>query len=161
MASTWATTEIVPIGLDNANAFVKQHHSYMANVHRCKFCLALTIAGDVAAVLIANVPSSTHYDDGRTLELLRVCIGAPWPHLASKLIGRACRAAKALGYNRVITWCDDAKEGTSYHAANFYLVKVTDRSHWRTRPAKRDSEPSSQLKLFAWPRDKRLKSQKR
>lgn len=140
--------EVVPIGLEIANSFVRGHHSYMSRVHRCKFSLGLTFDGELVGVIICNVPSSPHYDDRRTLEILRCAIAVGWPHAASKLIGAACRVAKHMGYKRVITWCDAAKAGTSYVATNFHLLKLSARSHWKTRPAKRECEPSHQMKLF-------------
>lgn len=140
---------IVPIGLEIANVFVRGHHSYMSRVHRCKFSLGLTFDDELVGAIILNVPSSPHYDDRKTLEILRCAIAVGWPHAASKLIGRACRVAQAMGYKRIITWCDAAKSGTSYVATNFHLVKISPRSHWKTRPAKLEREPSSQMKLFA------------
>lgn len=140
--------EVVPVGLEIANSFVRGHHSYMSRVHRCKYSLGLTFDKELVGVIICNVPSSPHYDDGRTLEILRCAIAVGWPHAASKLIGQACRVARAMGYKKVITWCDAAKSGTSYVATNFKLVKISQRSHWKTRPAKREEEPSSQMKLF-------------
>lgn len=57
-------------------------------------------------------------DDGLTLEITRNCTDGT-RNACSMLYGACCRAAKALGYKRVITYTLQSEPGTSLKASNW------------------------------------------
>jgi hypothetical protein len=130
--------ELAPLTLREANAYVERHHRYVERHHRhsvpvagAKFALAAALAGEVVGVAIVGRPVARGLDDGWTLEVLRVCTrGAR--NACSFLYGRAWRAARALGYRRLVTYTRADELGTSLTAAGWRVVgEVTARS-WDT-----------------------------
>lgn len=94
---------ITPINLDEANAFVAEHHRHHKPVPGAKFCMAVSDSEKVRGVAIVGRPVARRSDDGWTLEVNRVCTDGV-RNGCSILYGAAWRAAKALGYTRLITY---------------------------------------------------------
>ena len=63
-------------------------------------------------------PVSRYLDDGMTLEVNRCCTDGT-RNACSMLYGAATRAAKALGYRRIITYTLQSEPGTSLKASNW------------------------------------------
>lgn len=95
--------EIVPISLDEANAFVSDHHRHHAAVVGHKFSVAVSDGEHIVGVAIISRPVARHFDTGWTLEVSRCCTDGT-RNACSALYGAAWRAAKALGYRRLITY---------------------------------------------------------
>lgn len=96
--------QLVLVSLRTANAFVQEHHRHHRPVQGAKFALAVTLSGSdgICGVAIVGRPVARHLDDGWTLEVTRLCTDGA-PNACSKLYGAAWKAAKALGYTRLIT----------------------------------------------------------
>jgi hypothetical protein len=131
------TLELVPTTLEEANAFIAQHHRHRLPVVGAKFCVAVAalIGADpahawpeVVGVVIAGRPVARSLDDGYTLEVSRCCTDGT-RNACSMLYGAARRATHALGYARLITYTLAEEPGTSLRAAGFRVVgKVRGRS---------------------------------
>lgn len=121
---------IVPIELRAARAFVGAHHRHNEPPRGWRFGAALEDAGEVVGVAIAGRPTGRGLDDGRTIEVTRVCtLGAP--NASSRLYGAICRAAAALGYRRAVTYTLASEPGTSLLAAGFTRVAdLEPRDSW-------------------------------
>ena len=119
-----------PITLRSANAFVAKHHRHSSTVRGCSFCVAvLDDAEEVVGVAIAGRPLARMLADGTTIEILRVCtLGAR--NAPSKLYGAACRAAKAIGYQRAITYTLEDEHGSSLRGAGFVAVHTSEGGSW-------------------------------
>ena len=65
-------------------------------------------------------PVARHLDDGLTLEINRNCTDGT-KNACTMLYGAACRAAKALGYKRIVTYTRASEPGTSLKASNWHL----------------------------------------
>lgn len=63
---------LVPMVLDEANAFVAKVHRHHRPVRGAKFCIGAAANGCVVGVAIVGRPSSRHLDDTMTLEVTRV-----------------------------------------------------------------------------------------
>ena len=63
---------IIPMTLEEANAFVEKWHRHHGPVPGCKFCIGV---GDdhVCGVAIVGRPVARMLDDGWTLEVNRTC----------------------------------------------------------------------------------------
>lgn len=145
--------EIVPTNLREANAFVRQHHRHSGTTRGHKFSVGLADAGILVGVAIAGRPVARHRDDGLTIEVLRVCV-KPWAprNACSTLYGACCRAAKAMGYRRAITYTLRAEPGSSLKAAGFGVLGEVAARSWNTpsRP-RNDRHPLRERRC--WGRD--------
>ena len=127
--------EITPINLDEANAFIKQHHRHHKPVPGCKFCLAVSDEHGVCGVAIVGRPIARNFDNGWTAEVNRTCTNGH-KNANSMLYGAAWRAAKAIGYKRLITYTLKDEPGTSLIAAGWRLVGECGGGSWsrKNRP---------------------------
>lgn len=74
-------------------------------------------------------PVSRYLDDGMTLEVNRCCTDGT-QNACTMLYGAACRAAKALGYRRIITYTLESEPGTSLKASNWTREGQAGGTHW-------------------------------
>ncbi|MGF6444368.1 XF1762 family protein [Paraburkholderia youngii] len=132
---------IVPISLDEANAFVTAHHRHHGPVAGHKFSIAVAdpFSADsiamqepqVCGVAIVGRPVARGNDDGWTLEVNRCCTDGT-RNACSVLYGAAWRAARALGYSRLITYTLPAEGGASLRGAGWRLLGVRGGGNWNT-----------------------------
>ena len=139
---------LTPISLAEANQFVVDHHRHHKPVVGHKFCLAVEKDEEVVGVAIVGRPVARGLDDGYTLEVNRCCTtGAK--NACSMLYGAAWRAAKALGYRRLITYVLDSETGTSLKASNWKLVHEVKGRSWDTPSRPRvDTHPLQNKLMF-------------
>jgi L-amino acid N-acyltransferase YncA len=138
--------ELVPLGLDEANAFVNKHHRHYAGRVGHKFSIGVAEDGTVRGVIIAGRPNARGADDGYTLEVLRCCTDGV-KNGCSMLYGAAWRAARALGYRRLITYISVNETGASVYAANFRCVGEVRGRSWNCEARPRVDVNPKQDKL--------------
>lgn len=136
--------QIIPSNLAEANAFVGQHHRHHDPVVGHVFSLAASGSSadsiaqifGVVGVAIVGRPVARRLDDGWTLEVTRLCTIDGYPNAASALYAACWRAAKALGYRKLVTYTLAAESGASVLAAGWKVVaEVKGRSwHCPSRP---------------------------
>lgn len=110
--------ELTPITLREANAFVQTYHRHHKPSQGHKFSIGAMEDGHLVGVAICGRPVSRRMDDGFTLEVNRLCTDGT-KNACSILYGAAYRAAKAMGYHRVITYILESEPGTSLKAAGY------------------------------------------
>lgn len=120
---------LCPITLEEANAFVEQHHRHHKPVRGHKFSIAVTDGNAVRGVAIIGRPVARLMDNGATLEVNRVCTDGA-ANACSMLYGAAWRAAKAMGYARLITYTMPEEGGTSLRAAGWRLIGEAGGGRW-------------------------------
>ena len=120
---------IVPITLREANEFVRRHHRHHKPVPGCKFCIAVADRGKIVGVAIVGRPVSRILDDGWTLEVNRTCTNGT-KNANSMLYAAAWRAAKALGYKRLITYTLLEESGASLRAAGWKCLGQAGGGTW-------------------------------
>jgi len=114
--------QLQPITFEEATAFVDDHHSTHDAPQGWKFGVAVNDGAQVAGVVMVGRPVSRHRDDGETLEVTR-CATDGTKNAASKLYAAAWRAAKNMGYQRLITYTlADSEDGTPLRAVDGYRV---------------------------------------
>jgi hypothetical protein len=113
--------EAVPLHLRDANAFVGKHHRHNLPTVGGKFAVGATVDGKLVGVAIAGRPVARRLDDGKTLEVLRVCTDGT-PNANSFLYGRVKRIALLLGYSKVITYTLEEESGASLRAVGAQVV---------------------------------------
>jgi len=140
--------KLSPLPLDEANAYVEQHHRHSNHVVGHKFSLAASLDGEVVGVAIVGRPVARRKDDGLTLEALRVCTDGT-PNACSFLYGACWRAARALGYQRLITYTLKTESGSSLRAAGWKVIGETPAQSWSVPSRPRvDKHPLQQR--FCW-----------
>ena len=115
--------EVVPITLKEANQFVRDHHRHHGPVTGHKFSIAASDGERIVGVVIVSRPVSRHLDDGWTLEVTRLCTDGT-RNACSMLYAAAWRAARAMGYKRLITYILESENGASLRAAGWRLSLI-------------------------------------
>lgn len=114
---------IIPITLKAAQEFVGRFHRHNKPPVGHKFSIGLeTEWGLLIGVATAGRPVARRFDDGLTLEVNRTCTLGD-KNANSMLYGAIWRVAKAMGYNRCITYTQHDESGASLRAVGWTLVK--------------------------------------
>lgn len=139
---------LIPLGLDEANAFVTTHHRHHKPVHGHKFSIGAASGDAVVGVVIVGRPVSRHRDDGATLEVTRLCTDGT-RNACSFLYGAAARAAFALGYTRIGTYILASENGASVKAAGWRFIGQRGGGSWSVPSRPRvDTHPLEPKLLF-------------
>ncbi|MDE6455969.1 MAG: hypothetical protein K2L38_08715 [Dysosmobacter sp.] len=120
---------LVPVSLKDANAFVAEHHRHHKPTRGHKFSIGCAVEGRLVGVAIGGRPVSRYLDDGLTLEVNRLCTTGE-PNACSMLYGAAARAAKAMGYRKIITYTLDSEPGTSLRAVGWTCAGPAGGERW-------------------------------
>lgn len=97
------TLELQPITFQEACDFIKKYHRHHLPPQGWKFGIAVNNGEKVVGVITIGRPISRKLDDGWTLEVTRSCTDGTY-NSASMLYSAAWRAAKAMGYKRLVTY---------------------------------------------------------
>lgn len=140
---------IVPCELDEANAFVRQHHRHHGEARGYKFALAVATEDDqVHGVAIVGRPVARHLQDGLTLEVTRVATDGT-KNACSMLYAAAWRAARAMGYRNLITYTFATESGSSLRAAGWRTVATAPKRSW-SRPKRPRVDKSPLQDKLRW-----------
>jgi hypothetical protein len=126
----------VPVSLPAANRFVAAFHRHNGPLRGAAFAIAaIDSAGTVHGVAIAGHPCNRRLDDGVTLEVNRVCTLGGF-NCCSFLYGCVRRAAKALGYSRLVTFTQAGEDGASLKASGWVCGGDVElwNSTWTSHP---------------------------
>jgi hypothetical protein len=122
--------KIVPTTLEEANAFVLEHHRHHSPVRGHKFSIAIADEnGVVRGVAIVGRPVSRHRDDGWTLEVNRCCTDGAL-NACSMLYGACRRAAFAMGFTKLLTYTLPEEGGASLRGAGYRLIGQNQGGNW-------------------------------
>jgi len=126
---------LVPLSLAEANAFVRKVHRHHKPTVGGKFAIGVAQDTEIVGVAIVGRPVSRKWDDGWTVEVNRVATDGT-KNTCSMLYGAAWRAAKAMGYKRIVTFTLRSEPGTSLMAAGWHVIGETGGKSWsvKTRP---------------------------
>jgi len=128
-----ADLRLVPITYSDAASMVRAWHRHHRPPVGHKFSIGLATGQEIVGAIIVGRPVARHYDDGATLEVTRSVIADDVPNANSMLYGAAWRAAKALGYRRLITYTQAGESGASLRGAGWRVVaELTARKGWDT-----------------------------
>ncbi len=100
-------------------------------------------------VAIVGRPCSTHLDDGLTLEVRRVATDG-CPNACSFLYGAAWKAARAIGYKRLVTYTLPDEGGASLHAVGWKEIKGCGGDPWKSKKRSRKENPLFLIKKTRW-----------
>lgn len=108
---------IVPVRHAAANDFVRRLHRHNRPTLGAIFCVGVA-DDELRGVAIVGRPVARRLDDGTTVEILRVCTDGA-RNACSMLYGACRKAARALGYARIVTYTLPSEGGASLRAAGF------------------------------------------
>ena len=120
-----------PCTLKKASAFVAAHHRHHRPPQGGLWAVSVEQDGKLVGVAVVGRPVARMLDDGLTAEVTRLCVlegsqrGAP-----SMLLGACWRAAKALGYGRMVTYTLPEEGGASLRGAGWREVGPAGGGTW-------------------------------
>lgn len=114
---------VKPITLRAANAFVELHHRHHKPARGCVFCVSVWSEGGLCGVAIAGRPKARMLQDGLTMEVTRVCTDGT-RNACSKLLSVVAKAARQLGYGRIVTYTLPDEGGASLKAAGWVCTSL-------------------------------------
>lgn len=141
---------IVPVTQRAAREFVAEHHRHNRPPRGSVINVGLTDGDELVGVGMAGRPVARMLQDGVTLEITRNCTtGAP--NACSMIYGALLRAAKALGYRRVITYTLASEPGSSLRAVGFVQDRTVPAQSWHreTRPRPESDAPAAKRR-WVW-----------
>ena len=144
---------VKPMSLADANRFVAEHHRHHKPVRGHKFSLGCMANGRLAGVAIVGRPVSRYLDDGLTLEVNRLCTDGT-KNACSFLYGAAARAAKVLGYHRIVTYILDTENGSSLKAAGYTCEGRADGLEWNGAKAPKQADQYPRQMKTRWVKKK-------
>lgn len=140
---------LTPTTIRAASRFVEHHHRHNRPPRGALFALAVERDGQVVGVALVGRPVARELQDGRTVEVLRLCTDGT-RNACSFLYARCRRAAAALGYERVLTYTRADEGGASPRAAGFEQVALLPARSWAESSVARtrhdQSEPAERVR---------------
>ena len=141
--------EATPLELSAANEFVATLHRHHDPVHRDKYRIGASHNGKLVGVVQVGRPVSRPLDDGKTVEVVRLCTDGT-KDACSFLYSRAARIAKEMGYEKIITYILCTETGASLRACGWVEEAVTSGGHWSRPSRKRNTTaPTMPKKRYA------------
>jgi len=138
-----------PISLREARHFVNLHHRHHKAPRGGKYAIGLNDDNEVMGVAIVGRPVARMSDDGWTAEVIRLCVTEGHKNAASMLYQACWRAARAMGYRRLITYTLQSEPGTSLRAAGWRLIGEAGGGTWDRKQRPRvDTHPTEQKLLW-------------
>jgi len=142
------TLELQPITFAEACSFIDSLHRHHKPPQGWKFGIAVNDTEKIVGVITVGRPVSRHLDNGWTLEVTRCCTDGT-PNACSKLYSAAWRAARAMGYKRLITYTLANELGSSLKASGWKLIGETGGGSWSRQDRPRvDTHPTGQKTLW-------------
>lgn len=138
---------VVPVTIKAASSFVAQHHRHHKAPRGGLFAVAVARGDEVVGVAIVGRPVARHLDDAWTAEVTRCCVFDDQPNACSMLYGACWRAARGLGWRRLITYTLPSESGASLRAAGWQVVAETKGGTWDRASRPRVDEHPTQGKL--------------
>ena len=139
---------VIPLTLAEANAYVERNHRHSVPTVGHKFSVGAAAGDRIVGVGIVGRPVARGLDDGWTLEVLRVCTDGT-RNACSLLYATCWRAARALGYRKLVTYTLKSEPGTSLKAAGWRVVGEVSKRSWNT-PSRPRVDRDERQERFRW-----------
>lgn len=137
-----------PMTLREARAYVGAKHRHHKAPQGGLFAIGAMQGSEIVGVAIVGKPVARLLNDGWTAEVTRLCSDGT-RNVCSLLYGACWRAARAMGYRRLITYTLASEGGASLRAAGWKLVGEAGGGSWCRRERPRvDTHPMQ--RKFRW-----------
>ena len=138
----------VCLSLNEANQYVEQNHRHHGPIRRDKFRVGCEVNEKLVGVANVGRPVSRYLDDGKTLEVLRLCTDGT-KNACSFLYSRCARIAKELGYKKIISYILENESGDSLKACGWICEDCNcGGGHWNCASRPRNVGVLVQQTLF-------------
>lgn len=137
---------VQPITLREARAFVTRVHRHHKAPQGGLFAVAASEGDVVRAVVIVGQPVARMLNDGWTAEVTRLASDGA-RNACSLLYAAAWRAARSMGYRRLVTYILKEEDGTSLRAAGWRLIGEAGGGKWSRAGRPRVDDHPTQRKL--------------
>jgi hypothetical protein len=138
--------ELVPVTLREANSFVEQYHRHHKPARGCICCVGVGDGTKVVGIAIVGRPVARKLQDGWTAEVTRVCTTGE-RNACSTLYAASWRAARALGYRRLVTYTLPEESGASLRGAGWKCLGEVGGGSWSRKQRPRIDTHPLQKKL--------------
>lgn len=138
--------KLAPITIKEAARFIKAHHRHHRPPQGGLFAVGVERDGVLVGVAVVGRPVARKADDGRTAEVTRLATDGT-RNACSMLYGACWRAARALGYQRLITYTLKTETGDSLRGAGWTLVGEAGGGSWSRPSRPREDKHPTQSKL--------------
>ena len=143
----------VPMTISEAKEFVTNFHRHNKAPQSGLFAVGASDGKELIGVAIVGRPVARMLDDGKTAEVIRCCVVDNSPKGACSFLYAKCwQAAKALGWQKLITYTLQNESGASLRGVGWKVVaELKERSptDWQSRPG-RDWQPVVGQAKFRW-----------
>lgn len=138
------TLSVVPMTLREADAFVDANHRHHKAPQGGLFAIGASDGEAVVGVVVVGKPVARMLADGWTCEVTRLATDGS-RNACSMLYRAAWRAARAMGYRRLVTYTLPEEGGSSLRAAGFLLIGEAGGGSWsRASRPRVDLHPTQQ-----------------
>ena len=120
---------VTPITLREARAYVDEHHRHHRAPQGGLFAVSASAGDRVVGVVIIGRPVARMLCDGYSAEVTRLCTDGS-PNACSLLYAAAWRAARAMGYLRLLTYTLKEEGGASLRAAGWRCIGEAGGGSW-------------------------------
>jgi len=143
------TIRLTPCTVSDARAFVAQHHRHHARsgTLTALFAVAVSEGDAVVGVAIVGRPVARMSNDGWTAEVIRVCVLPGHKNASSMLYGACWRAARALGWKRLVTFTLPEEGGASLKASGWRCLGEAGGGTWSRKRRPRVDKFPTQVKM--------------
>ena len=140
--------KLVPLTQREAKAAIAKMHRHLSPPRGDVIRVGLEVDGELVGVAVAGRPTARMLQDGRTLEVLRVATDMT-PNACSRLYGSLRRAAKALGWGRLVTYTRDDEPGSSLQASGWTFDGYSAGGEW-SRPSRERRAAEQPIRKKRW-----------
>lgn len=141
---------VVPVTFADACEFIAAWHRHNRPPAGHKFSVGVAVGRVLVGVATVGRPVARPFDDGATLEVNRTATDGT-ANANSMLYATCWRAAKALGWRRLITYTWDDESGASLRAAGWRVVaQRPPRPGWDVPSRPRESRGVDGVQRTLW-----------
>lgn len=121
--------ELRPVTRTDAQAAVRNWHSHHKPHLGELWAVGAFVDGEMVGVVVVGRPVAPVLQAQGCLEVTRLAVNG-YRNAASRLLGAAWGAAKAMGCRRLISYTRIDEEGTCYHAAGWRQTATVKGRGW-------------------------------
>lgn len=129
-----ALLRLKPIGYAEMCEFVDRLHRHHRPPQGHKFSIGASMGDQLVGVVCVGRPVARKADNGWTAEVTRLCTDGT-DNACSLLYSAAARAAKAMGYRKILTYILASENGASLRASGWEYDGESGGGTW-SRPSR-------------------------